>query len=429
MPDAPKVAGFLSYAHDDDTHDNGRITRLRERLQLSIRVSSGVRNFTIFQDKSGIGWGSDWDQVITQSLEAVVLLFPIITPLWLASPNCREELQKFRLRQSTLGREGLILPVYCRETALIEADDPSSPEAERNAASLLRTLQHEDWRALRRTEETDPAYPAAIERLAERATPLLRRFRTVVVEAAVPRGQPDGASPPPADNRPQPDSATAAISAGQTTERAMLPSEVQTRVVDQWGRGDFTTISAALKGTPAGARILVRPGHYNESLVIDRPIELVGDGEREDIVVEGVNAETLIFDTNIGYVRNVSFRQRGTNNYCVWIKQGRLTLEECDITGRSLSCVAISNAVDPRVRRNRIHDGASTGLFVYNDARGTYEDNEIFANDLSGVQVSHNADPVVRRNRIHDGNGVWNLDFLGMRAGHMNTMTTSAIPS
>ena len=120
MADAPKVAGFLSYTHDDDTHDNGRITRLRERLQLSIRVSSGVRDFTIFQDKSGIGWGKDWDRVIGESLDAVVLLFPIISPLWLSSPNCRDELQKFRLRQNKLGRDDLILPIYYRESPLMQ---------------------------------------------------------------------------------------------------------------------------------------------------------------------------------------------------------------------------------------------------------------------------------------------------------------------
>ena len=81
MPDTPKIARFLSYAHEDDKHDNGRISRLRERLELSIRVSSGLRGFTIFQDKSGISWGKDWDRVITESLDAGVVLFPCVAAM------------------------------------------------------------------------------------------------------------------------------------------------------------------------------------------------------------------------------------------------------------------------------------------------------------------------------------------------------------
>jgi len=169
------------------------------------------------------------------------------------------------------------------------------------------------------------------------------------------------------------------------------------------GRGDFTTISAALKQAPIGARVLVRPGHYNESLIMDRPIEQIGEGDRDDIVVEGAQSETLTFDTNIGFVRNMTLRQRGDNNYCVWVKQGRLTIEECDITSRSLSCLAVANAADPRVRRNRIHDATSCGILLHVDARGTYEDNDIFANTFAGIQVGGKSDPIVRRNRIHDG--------------------------
>jgi hypothetical protein len=370
MPDTPRIAGFLSYAHDDDRHDNGRITRLRERLQLSIRFATGLRDFTIFQDKPNIGWGKDWDHVITQSLDAVVLLFPVISPLWFASRNCRDELRKFQQRQTKLEQNDLILPVYYFDTPLMDDDDPDAEPPEREAATLLRRVQFEDWRALRRTDETDPAYGAAVERLAERATPVLRRLRQ--------RDQrPGPASSESVAASTRAEGGLAGVASGQQSgaaepARSAPPAQVPTFVVDPMGRGNFTSIAAALKQAPVGARVLVRPGHYLESLVMDRPLELVGDGDRDDIVVESTQSGTLVFDTNIGFVRNMTLRQRGGDDYCVWIKQGRLTIEECDITSRGLACVGISGAADPRVRRNRIHDGAQSGVFVHEDARGTY---------------------------------------------------------
>jgi F-box protein 11 len=404
MPDTTKIAGFLSYAHDDDKHDNGRISRLRARLELSIRVGTGIRDFTIFQDSPNIGWGSDWDRVITQSLDAVVLLFPVVTPLWFASPNCRDELHKFRQRQIRLGQGDPILPVYYLHTPLMQEDDDDASADERDAAALLRRLQYEDWRALRRTEETDLAYPAAIERLAEHAAPVLRRLRQTGLRGGLGGITPGAAQAQGVGDGGQSEAPTARQESGRVeADCARSPTAIQTRVVDPMGRGDFTTISAALKQAPVGARVLVRPGHYNESLVMDRPIELIGDGDRDDIVVEGTQFTTLTFDTNIGFVRNMTLRHRGDKNCCVWVKQGRLTIEECDISSRGLACLNVNNAADPRVRRNRIHDGAQGGVLLYDDARGAYEDNVIFANALAGIEAKGTSDMVVRRNRLRDG--------------------------
>ena len=52
------IAGFFSYVHADDEFENGRISKLRERLERAIRFYSGLREFRIFQDRISSG-GSD----------------------------------------------------------------------------------------------------------------------------------------------------------------------------------------------------------------------------------------------------------------------------------------------------------------------------------------------------------------------------------
>lgn len=150
---------------------------------------------------------------------------------------------------------------------------------------------------------------------------------------------------------------------------------------------------------------MVRPGLYQEELVIDKPLEIIGDGKVDEIIVQGQKERALSFKTTFGRVTNLTLRQLAGDEkrFCVDIAQGRLDLEDCDITSQNLACVAIHGGADPRLRRNRIHDGKQGGVFVYNNGQGTLEDNDIFGNAFSGVEIMEGSNPVLRRNRIHDG--------------------------
>ena len=400
-----KLAGFLSYAHEDDLDEAGRITRLRERLERSVRRHAGVRDFTIFQDKDGIDWGRDWQEVLDNSLDAVVLFFPVLSPLWFASPNCRDELAKFRARQTALGRNDLILPIYYLRSDLMDGDDPHADPAEVEAATLLKKTQFAPWHAHRRLTETDPAYNAAIEGLAERAAPLVRQLRRLAIGSPVPAA-PAAVAPPPVIVPPPAPPATA---------RDTAMASVVELVVDQLGRGDHMTITEALRNAPVGARVLIRPGLYRENLVISKPVELVGDGERDLIVVEGVTEHTILFEATAGIIRGLTLRQRATHKYCVWATDGRLTIEDCDVSSDGLACIAVSGTGDPHIRRNRVHDGKASGIVVYASGRGTIEDNDIFANILSGIEVKQQGDPMIRKNKVHDGKSAGIIVYEGGR--------------
>jgi parallel beta-helix repeat protein len=174
------------------------------------------------------------------------------------------------------------------------------------------------------------------------------------------------------------------------------------------GRGDFTSIVGAVARAPGGARIVVHPGHYRESVRLDKPLEIIGTGNVEDIVIESGEDEPIVFDTNIGLVRNLTLRQvkkfdpsASNKMSAVWIKQGRLELEDCDITSSDGPCILVSKSSDPRIRRNRIHDSQQSGVLIGGTARGTYEDNEIFANSFGGITATGHASPICRRNRVY----------------------------
>jgi F-box protein 11 len=162
MKAKPTIAAFLSYVRADDEYENGRISRLRERLEKAIRFHSGLREFRIFQDWKDIGLGQRWEKVIGESIENSLVLFSVVTPSYFSSEPCRQELLAFEKRQTRLGPDDLILPIYYLASELMsDFGDGSVGADEAEAARVIQAAQFEDWRTLRKTEETIALMPMA----------------------------------------------------------------------------------------------------------------------------------------------------------------------------------------------------------------------------------------------------------------------------
>lgn len=306
---------FMSYVNEDDRHDNGWMTQFRERLSGEVRMHTG-EPFDIFQDRKDIAWGQQWQERINQSLDAVTFLIPILTPAFFKSAACRDELERFLKREETLGRGDLILPVYYVNCPVLQ------DEAKREHDKLTQVIakrQYADWRDLRFEDFTSPQLRKALAKIAQQIMEALAETSRQQLE----------------DAKPQP--APAAKTGGSPTV-----------VVDQHGQGDYATITEALEAVKAGTRILVRPGVYEEGIVIDKFVEIRGDGERKDIVIEASGKATVLFQANNGRIANLTLRQAvGSKWYAVDIAQGRLELKDCDISSKDFSCVAIHSGADP----------------------------------------------------------------------------------
>lgn len=176
------------------------------------------------------------------------------------------------------------------------------------------------------------------------------------------------------------------------------------RVVDAAGRGNHTTIREAMRAAQPGERIIIRPGSYNEVLTLDKPLELVGEGDRDQIIISAADAHVIHCTASHGRVANLTLRQTGSGNaYGIDIAAGRLELEGCDISSLGWSAVSIHGDANPTVRHNRIHNSKQCGIIVYDGAQGLLEDNDISGSTLSGIEIKEKANPTVRRNHIHAG--------------------------
>lgn len=393
---------FMSYVRVDDQHENGRLTQFRERLGAEVRMQTG-EDFPIFQDRNDILWGQNWQERIETSLDEVTFLIPIITPSFFKSPACRDELERFFEREKKLNRSDLILPVYYVETALMHDE---AKRANDKLAQAIAARQYADWRELRFDPFTNPQVGKMMARLAVQIREALERDQPIK-KAGVTGEMINKATSTAAElplETPQVTESKSTL--GQFASQASAKNVPPTLVVDQLHRGNHVTITEAINAAKPGDRILVRPGFYQEGLIIDKPLEIVGDGGPGEVVIQAEGKDVILFKATMGRVANLTLRQMGGGEWFgVDITQGRLELEDCDIISQSLACIVIRGGADPRVRRNRIHDGKQSGIFVCENGQGTLEDNDIFGNTLFGVSIKEGGNPTLRRNRVHDGKG------------------------
>jgi hypothetical protein len=186
------------------------------------------------------------------------------------------------------------------------------------------------------------------------------------------------------------------------------------------GSGHFLTLTEAIQHAQPGSRLVVRPGVYDEGLVIDKPLEIIGDGVLEGIIVRAIASSCLVMQTDEATIRNLTFRgeARGSGGsddgfFAVDIPHGRLLLDGCDISSDSLACIAIHNpTAAPVIRACRIHHGADSGIFAFDGAQGVIEACDISENANVGVAITGGASTSVRNCHIHHGADagivVWN---------------------
>ena len=205
-----------------------------------------------------------------------------------------------------------------------------------------------------------------------------------------------------------------------TDENSELPplpsSEIVT--VDAEGSGDFSSIQEAIDHASPGARILVRPGKYRDSLHIDKAVQLVGDGPAEEIIVSVRDARCLeIAALGPILIRGLTLRcrpgQDEEESYALDIASGRPVIEECFITSTSLACISVHDDADAFFRDCAIGGSQDAGVFVYANGRGFFDDCRIAGNAEAGVTVGEGARAVFKSCEICENQGGGAFLFKG----------------
>ena len=185
-------------------------------------------------------------------------------------------------------------------------------------------------------------------------------------------------------------------------------------IVDASGSGDYRTIASAVLAARPADTIVLRPGTYKETLVINNDVQITGEGGRSKVIVEGAPGQGAVFKFTAGSatLTGLTIRVVGTGpadkgRGAIGVLAGTPVIEDCDLTSSAGSAVYILGAgANPVIRNCTMRNSLQGGVFVYEQGRGTIEKCVISGNGLSGVEISKGGNPTVRGCEIRDNKQV-----------------------
>lgn len=356
---------FVSYRREDSADTTGRLCdRLAERF--------GAK--TIFKDVDSIPIGSDYRAVLRQAVEESNVVLVIVGRQWLqltdASGQRRLDDPRDFVRievEAALARNVPVVPILVQQAMMPSENDLPSSMSEfvyRHGLDI----------------RSDPHFNGDVRQLIDQLVPLME---------------------PPAGAE-LPDASPVSSAETQTAGNVSAPSV--TRIVDCTGNGHYRTIAEAVASAKPGDRILIRPGRYHESVMVDKPLEISGESKATTIVEtkytywafnqDKVAAACLRIVAKGVVVRDLSLVQSAAGFHSIeasalFAYGGDVQVEECDITtarAGSASGIEVLNGAVVLVRRTRIHDGGGYGVNL-TSGRVTLEDCDITGMGKSALHL------------------------------------------
>lgn len=383
-------SGFFSYRQLDNKNDQNYLTRLRQNLEQEIGTLIG-RPMTVWQDVDEIEWGQHWKAEIGKGLAEAAFFIPVITPGYLQSEECRREFMAFLEYEKRRSRNDLILPlIYVRPD---EFDDPEAKSKDKVLQTIVER-QYANWEPLRHVGDERIEYRQQLTSLGKRVRALLKSIATPAKSKK--SGKKKHAKSGPSSAKPKIPSSAASTTPAILKQRTLLVNRLG-------GTGIYQSIGEAITAAQGGDLITVAPGHYRERVLLNKPVEIFGEGNPGDVTVEMNESMVMVCTTTFGRVRNMTFRQDGGAFLAINVAAGSVEFEGCEVTSAGYSCIGIQKGADCRIRNCKIHGSPHAGIAFFAEARGLVEQCDIYRNGYAGIHIRGCVDVIIRRNSIHDG--------------------------
>jgi len=162
----------------------------------------------------------------------------------------------------------------------------------------------------------------------------------------------------------------------------------KTLIVDAGQPECFALPSEAIAKADENDQILIRPGIYEDRLVItDRPIYLIGDGRDRVTIFNRRSGPCYLQRVSGGRISGVTFRYVGSDQHSALnILDSVCTISHCRATEGLLSGVVIYGSdCRPTLIGNEISHNRESGIFSFAGAQPYLRENSCFGNHHFGI--------------------------------------------
>jgi len=168
--------------------------------------------------------------------------------------------------------------------------------------------------------------------------------------------------------------------------KLVMRKEQPARVTVGTQPGDYASLSQAFAAVAPGGEVILRPGQYAESIVLDKPVTLRGDGSPNQVVITA-NAQAAI-EAAAPNIALLGLTIQGGNANAIHVRQGSVVARDCLLSNQSSSAAVVyaeGSASQITFERCRIGDSLNAGIVAENKATVNVNDCDLIGNALAGV--------------------------------------------
>ncbi|WP_406207974.1 right-handed parallel beta-helix repeat-containing protein [Kitasatospora sp. NBC_01560] len=183
---------------------------------------------------------------------------------------------------------------------------------------------------------------------------------------------------------------------------------VLTVCAEQRESGSYRTIGEALQAARSGAVISVRPGRYEENLVVTKMVTIAAEDVRGSVRISPRRGSVVQVLAEAVQLTGLVIQGQDDDLPAVDVPQGQLALQDCEVIGSSWTAVLTRRQGSLAMRGCRVTNPAGAGLVETSDGTSVVEDSVIEHLGTSALVIGERANPVVRRCVLRDarGNGI-----------------------
>lgn len=197
------------------------------------------------------------------------------------------------------------------------------------------------------------------------------------------------------------DEASTPETSANSDNTAPSPPTNKQYVVSLDGPSDFRSVQQAIDAAALGDTIVLKPGVYRETLVLNKSLTLIGDGSRDDIVIESSYGNCLCSTAKDASLKGFSFRSNSET--AVVVTDGEILIEDCNMQANRHCLFVEGNTATVRIQGCRIHDSVKgCGIRIVQHGTATIERCEVYQNAQSGIQVSEQGHARILRSRLFE---------------------------
>jgi len=163
--------------------------------------------------------------------------------------------------------------------------------------------------------------------------------------------------------------------------------------VSKTGSGNFSTIQEGIDAAESGETIYVYNGTYNENIVIDKSIVLVGEDKNNTIIDGRITGNTIKVNANFVTIKGFTIQNSGLiyPNSGINLTSNNNTIEGNLITDNFYG-ITLYYSFGNIIRNNTIQNDDHCGIYLSSSSNNTIFGNTIRNNVYNGVGGYYSSD-------------------------------------